>query len=60
VVGEAVTEARALAPIHERTILGGKAMIFEDAETTGLQTLGELLTPSISDLIIAKMGQGDA
>jgi ABC-2 type transport system ATP-binding protein len=60
VVGEAVTEARALAPIHERTILGGKAMIFEDAETTGLQTLGELLTPSISDLFIAKMGQGDA
>jgi ABC-2 type transport system ATP-binding protein len=60
VVGQAVTEARALAPIHERTILGGKAMIFEDAETTGLQTLGELLTPSISDLFIAKMGQGDA
>lgn len=60
VVGQAVDEARALAPIHERTILGGKAMIFEDIEMTGLQALGELHTPSISDLFIAKMGQGDA
>jgi ABC-2 type transport system ATP-binding protein len=60
VVGQAVAEGRALAPIHERTILGGRAMIFEDAEMMGLQTLGELHTPSISDLFIAKMGQGDA
>jgi ABC-2 type transport system ATP-binding protein len=60
VVGPTVAEARALAPIHERTILGGKAMIFEDAETMGMRDLGELHTPSISDLFIAKMGQGDA
>jgi ABC-2 type transport system ATP-binding protein len=60
VVGQVVTDARALAPIHERTILGGKAMIFEDAEIMELQALGELHTPSISDLFIAKMGQGDA
>jgi ABC-2 type transport system ATP-binding protein len=60
VVGQVIDDARALAPIHERTILGGKAMIFEDVDIMELQALGELHTPSISDLFIAKMGQGDA
>ena len=60
VVGHAVAEAKAMGPIHERSILGGKAMIFEDTETMELQNLGELQTPSIADLFIAKMGQGDA
>jgi ABC-2 type transport system ATP-binding protein len=60
VVGHAVAEAQALGPINERAILGGRAMIFEDAETMNLQPLGDLHTPSISDLFIAKMEQGDA
>ena len=60
VVGQVVSDAGALGPIHERTILGGKAMIFEDGEIMKLQALGELHTPSISDLFIAKMGQGGA
>jgi ABC-2 type transport system ATP-binding protein len=57
-VGAAVAEAQALQPIHERTILGGKALIFEDADEAQLSLLGDLRTPSISDLFIAKMGQG--
>ena len=60
VVGQAVADAQAMGPISERSILGGKAMIFEDTEMEGLQALGELHTPSIADLFIAKMEQGAA
>ena len=55
VVGGAVAQAMEHNPISERSILGGKAMIFEDADRDALQSLGQLNTPSISDLFIAKM-----
>jgi ABC-2 type transport system ATP-binding protein len=60
VVGGAVAEAQALGPINERAILGGKALIFEDSDIDKLISLGEIHTPSISDLFVAKMEQGDA
>ncbi|MEM0954330.1 MAG: ABC transporter ATP-binding protein [Pseudomonadota bacterium] len=56
VVGAAVEQAQQLKPISERSILGGKAMIFEDADREVLESFGELHTPSVSDLFIAKMG----
>ncbi len=59
VVGTAVPAAQALGPISERAILGGKALIFEDSDIDQLISLGELHTPSISDLFVAKMEQGD-
>jgi ABC-2 type transport system ATP-binding protein len=58
-VGGAVQAAQALDPISERAILGGKAFIFEDVDSGRLQALGEVHTPSISDLFVAKMEQGE-
>jgi ABC-2 type transport system ATP-binding protein len=58
-VGAAVQAAQALDPISERAILGGKAFIFEDADRASLQALGDVHTPSISDLFVAKMEQGE-
>jgi ABC-2 type transport system ATP-binding protein len=55
VVGAAVEQAQQLSPIGERSILGGKAMIFEGANRDQLGELGQLHTPSVSDLFIAKM-----
>lgn len=55
VVGAAVEQAQQLNPISERAILGGKAMIFESADRERLKELGQLHTPSVSDLFIAKM-----
>ena len=57
VVGSAVDEAQKLRPISERSILGGKAMIFEGADRETLSGFGQLHTPSISDLFVAKMGE---
>jgi len=55
VVGGALEQAKALNPLSERSILGGKAMIFEDADRNALAQLGQIHTPSVSDLFIAKM-----
>ena len=55
VVGGAVAAAQEHGPLSERSILGGKAMIFEDVDRSALKELGQLHTPSISDLFIAKM-----
>ncbi|MEP5766459.1 MAG: ABC transporter ATP-binding protein [Halieaceae bacterium] len=55
VVGAAVEQAQALGPINERAILGGKAMIFEGVDRQDLAHMGQLHSPSISDLFIAKM-----
>ncbi|MFB3079882.1 MAG: ABC transporter ATP-binding protein [Lysobacterales bacterium] len=57
-VGAAVAEAGALQAVGQRTILGGKAFIFEDVPREKLRELGELKTPSIADLFVAKLGSG--
>ncbi len=59
VVGEAVEQAQQHKPISERSILGGKAMIFEGVDKDKLGQLGQLHTPSVSDLFVAKMGAND-
>jgi ABC-2 type transport system ATP-binding protein len=48
-------QARALGPISERPILGGVAMIYEGRRQDELEFLGELRTPSVADLFVAKM-----
>jgi ABC-2 type transport system ATP-binding protein len=52
---EAAPRARALQPFYEREVFGRVAMLFEGRSATELGTLGELRTPSIADLFVAKM-----
>ena len=64
-VGEKYTEvlvnpdqterARGLNPIGEREIFGKKLFLFEGVERGKLQQLGELHTPSVADLFVAKL-----
>lgn len=49
-------EALAFNPIAERSVLGGKALMFENTPSHQLAELGRLRSPSIADLFMAKMG----
>ncbi|MEM9316964.1 MAG: ABC transporter ATP-binding protein, partial [Pseudomonadota bacterium] len=55
-LGEAAVTAASLPHIGKRSILGGNAFIFEGADQAELRGLGELRTPSVSDLFVAKVG----
>ena len=55
-----LARAEALHPLSKRSLLGKHALIFEDVPRTTLAELGELSTPSVSDLFVAKMKQGAA
>jgi ABC-2 type transport system ATP-binding protein len=50
--------ARALQPFHERTVFGRTVMFFENVDSERLAGMGELRTPSIADLFVARM-QGE-
>jgi len=55
-VGPAEVEAaRALRPFYEREIFGRVAMFFEGQSPATLAQLGDVRTPSIADLFVAKM-----
>ena len=56
---EAAQRARALQPFYERELFGRVAMFFEGRSAAELAGFGELRTPSIADLFVAKM-QGSA
>jgi ABC-2 type transport system ATP-binding protein len=56
---EAAPRARALQPFYERELFGRVAMFFENRSAAELGSFGELRTPSIADLFVAKM-QGSA
>ncbi len=59
VVGEAVQKALQIPHVGSRNILGGKALIYEGVQRDLLQPLGDLHTPSVSDLFVAKIaGEG--
>ena len=47
--------AEQLGPIYRRSILGKQAFIFEGVAREALAELGELHTPSVSDLFVAKL-----
>ena len=53
---DSLAEARALKPIHERTLLGRTMFLFDGADRARLAPMGEIRTPSIADLFVAMMG----
>jgi ABC-2 type transport system ATP-binding protein len=53
-----LTAARELVPIHEREALGQRIMLFEGVDAERLATLGDVRTPSVADLFIARVGNG--
>jgi ABC-2 type transport system ATP-binding protein len=56
VAPENTAAARALGPMHERTVFGRSILLFDRADRGKLATLGELRTPSIADLFVAMIG----
>ena len=52
--------ARAERPFFERRTLGKTVLYFERPDVQQLANLGELLTPSVSDLFVAKLSEGAA
>jgi ABC-2 type transport system ATP-binding protein len=59
VVPDRLEAARAAKPFYERHILGKVVMYFENTAPENLATFGELHTPSVSDLFVARLS-GDA
>lgn len=55
-----LSEARALKPLHERQVFGRGVFLFENADRTKLASLGEIHTPSIADLFVAKLSGNGA
>ncbi len=53
--GEKADRARAIGPIAERDVFGKKVMLFEKPDRARLEQLGELHTPSVADLFVAKV-----
>jgi ABC-2 type transport system ATP-binding protein len=52
-------EIRGLGPLAEREVFGKCLFLFQDPDRDRLRELGELHTPSITDLFVAKM-RGDS
>ncbi|MCY4358612.1 MAG: ABC transporter ATP-binding protein [Gammaproteobacteria bacterium] len=55
-----LTQADGLGPIHKRELLGKKAYIYEAVPRAQLEHLGEVGTPSVADLFVAKMKEGSS
>ena len=60
VTDEKIAAARAERPFYERRTLGKTVLYFEGPDFDRLSSLGELLTPSVSDLFVAKLSHGAA
>ncbi len=54
---ERVAAARGLKPMHERQMLGRSIFLFDGVERPQLAAIGEVRTPSISDLFVAVIGK---
>ena len=52
---EQAARARELKPFYQREVFGRIAMFFEGRSASELKSLGEIRTPSIADLFVAKM-----
>ena len=50
-----VEEAEALRPIHRRESMGKRCFIYEGVERARLEELGEVQTPAVADLFVAKV-----
>jgi len=53
--GDDATKARAFGPIAENEMFGKSIMLFEGVDRERLQEFGELRTPAIADLFVAKV-----
>jgi len=53
--GEEALKARGLRPIAENEMFGKSVMLFEGIDRQHLDGLGELRTPSVADLFVAKV-----
>jgi ABC-2 type transport system ATP-binding protein len=60
VADDKIAAARAERPFFERRTLGKTVLYFERPDVQQLANLGELLTPSVSDLFVAKLSEGAA
>ena len=47
--------ARALKPFHERSVLGRTVLFFDGVPRESLEPLGEVGTPGVADLFVARM-----
>jgi ABC-2 type transport system ATP-binding protein len=59
VTSESADRARQLKPFYEREVFGRVAMFFEGRTAEQLSPLGEVRTPSVADLFVAKMQRDD-
>ena len=50
--------ARALHPFHERRALGKKILYFDNADRDALAAFGEVQSPSVADVFVAKLSDG--
>ncbi len=55
VTADKVDAAKALGPIYQREVFGRQLMLFEGVAQEKLVGLGELRTPNVADLFVAKM-----
>ena len=53
--GENAETARKLGPVHERDVFGKHVLTFENVGRDQLEGLGEIHTPSVADLFVAKV-----
>ena len=53
--GDDANAARLLNPIHEREVFGKKVLMFEDVSRDRLEGMGEVRTPGVADLFVAKV-----
>jgi len=53
--GEDAEAARQLNPIYERDVFGKKVLMFEGVSRDRLQGMGEVRTPGVADLFVAKV-----
>jgi ABC-2 type transport system ATP-binding protein len=52
---EHAASARSLGPIHERQLFGRSILVFEGVDRARLEGLGEVRTPGLADVFVAKM-----
>ena len=55
VTPEQLAAARTLRPLYERAGLGRSFLIFDGADRARLEELGEVRTPSLADIFVARM-----
>jgi ABC-2 type transport system ATP-binding protein len=56
---EHLAAARALKPMHERSVFGRSVLLFDQVDRDQLAALGEVRRPSIADLFVAVMSGED-